>query len=45
MRCGPLFDLRSQRITDLWWRTLLRLRLASNPKVKAVNAKLVQWHG
>lgn len=45
MRVGAVFDLRSQRITDLWWRTLWRLRLAANPKVKAVNAKLAEWHG
>lgn len=39
-----IIDLRSQAQTDAYWRITWRLRCAANPRIKAANLALAEWH-
>jgi hypothetical protein len=44
MKLAPVIDLRSPAQVDRYWLTAWRLRMAANPRVRAVNAQLAEWH-
>ncbi|MEQ1580882.1 MAG: hypothetical protein ABL964_09845 [Steroidobacteraceae bacterium] len=39
-----ILDLRSQSQQDAYWRITWRLRCAANPRIKAANMALAEWH-
>tara|TARA_R110000868_G_scaffold148418_3_gene370366 strand:- start:439 stop:645 length:207 start_codon:yes stop_codon:yes gene_type:complete len=39
-----VIDLRSPSQQESYWRTAWRLRCAANPRIKAANLELAEWH-